>query len=127
MNSEKQYPDIEILDPETPEEEAKRLANEKRAKGTLSKLSKYLKYIPFSTDIAAAYFCAFDPETPNKVRGVLLAALAYFVVPTDLIPDFILALGFSDDATVLALAMSIVSGHINEQHRQKAEEFLEGA
>ncbi len=124
MNYKEEYPEVEILDPETPEEEARRLADEKRAKGALKKLSKYIKYIPFSKDLTAAYFCAFDPETPAKVRGVLLAALAYFVVPTDIVPDFILALGFSDDATVLALAMSFVSGHVNDDHRKKAEELL---
>ena len=30
-------------------------------------------------DVVAAYYCAMDPQTPTKVRGVLMAALAYFV------------------------------------------------
>ncbi|ACT59996.1 YkvA family protein [Hirschia baltica] len=115
---------MEILDPETEEEINQRLADERKAKRTLNKLSKYLKYIPFSEDLASAYYCAFDPKTPGRVKGVLFAALAYFVVPTDVVPDFILALGFSDDAAVIALAMSVVNGHIQPSHRQAAQEFL---
>jgi len=59
-----------------------------------------------------------------RVRGVLLGALAYFVVPTDFIPDFIAGLGFTDDAAVLLLAIQTVSGHIKESHRDRAREAL---
>ena len=60
--------------------------------------------IPFAEDLAAAYFCAVDPATPSRVKGILFAALAYFVMPVDFIPDFITGLGFTDDAAVFAMA-----------------------
>jgi len=80
--------------------------------------------VPFMDDLVAAYYCALDPKTPRRVRGTLLAALAYFIVPTDMIPDFILGLGFTDDATVLATVIAMVSGHIKQEHQNKARIFL---
>ena len=35
--------------------------------------------LPFVEDLAAAYYCALDPATPMRVRGILLAALVYFI------------------------------------------------
>ncbi len=80
--------------------------------------------VPFSEELGAAYYCATDGQTPTRVKGVLFAALAYFVLPTDLIPDFIAALGFTDDATVLATAMGMVSVHIKPRHSEAARALL---
>ncbi|MDE1937553.1 MAG: DUF1232 domain-containing protein [Alphaproteobacteria bacterium] len=88
------------------------------------KLLKVAGRIPFAEDLAAAYFCAVDPLTPGRVRGVLFAALAYFVIPTDVIPDFIAGFGFTDDAAVLATAIGLVSGHIKPSHRERARAAL---
>ncbi len=95
--------------------------NEKRVeRGFWKKLIRVGAFIPFSEDLVAAYYCARDPKTPTRVRGVLIAALAYFVMPVDVVPDFIAALGFTDDATVLATAISIVSTHVKPRHRLAA-------
>ncbi|MEM1105175.1 MAG: YkvA family protein [Pseudomonadota bacterium] len=90
----------------------------------LPKLFKVAGRIPFADDLAAAYYAAIDPATPRKAKGVLLAALAYFVLPTDVVPDFIAALGFTDDATVLATALGIVGTHVQERHRRAARRLL---
>lgn len=88
------------------------------------KLRRVVGHIPFAEDLAAAYFCAVDARTPARVRAVLLGALAYFVLPADLIPDWLAGLGFTDDASVLTLAMGIVSGHVRERHRDRARAAL---
>ena len=88
------------------------------------KLRRLVGKIPFSEDLVACYYCAMDRETPVRVRAVLLAALAYFVLPTDIIPDFIAGFGFTDDAAVLATAISIVGRHIKEHHRSRARATL---
>jgi uncharacterized membrane protein YkvA (DUF1232 family) len=93
-------------------------------RGFWKKLLKAAGRIPFAEEAAAAYFCAVDPATPTRVKGVLLAALAYFVIPTDAIPDFVAGLGFTDDAAVLAVAISIVSRHMMPQHRERARAAL---
>lgn len=81
--------------------------------------------IPFTREAVAAYYCAFDPQTPLRVKGILLAALAYFVMPVDLVPDFIAGLGFTDDAAVLLTAWRTVASHIAPRHHARAAEFLD--
>ena len=92
--------------------------------GFWKKLLKVAGRIPFAEDAAAAYFCAIDPQTPSKVKAVLLAALAYFVTPIDLIPDFVAGLGFTDDAAVLAMALALVAGNIKDVHKRRARAAL---
>lgn len=93
--------------------------------GFTDKLRKTARVIPFSEDLLAAYFCAFDRNTPAKVRATLIGALAYFVLPLDTIPDFILSIGFGDDATVLLAALSLVAAHVTDDHRAAARAALE--
>ena len=90
----------------------------------LPKLLRVAGRIPFADDLASAYYCALDPETPIKVKMVLFTALGYFVLPVDAIPDFLTGLGFTDDATVLATALGIVGAHIREPHRAAARRLL---
>jgi uncharacterized membrane protein YkvA (DUF1232 family) len=94
--------------------------------GFWAKIARVARWVPFSEDVVAAYFCAFDSKTPFRVRGTLLAALAYFILPTDLIPDIILGLGFTDDAAVIATAIALVRNHITPEHRDAAKAALNG-
>lgn len=101
-------------------------ANETTVKSKFwPKLARNLARIPFAEDVVAAYYCAFDKTTPLKVRGTLLAALAYFILPFDIIPDFILGLGFTDDLAVLVTAFTLVKNNITESHRDKARDRLD--
>jgi uncharacterized membrane protein YkvA (DUF1232 family) len=83
-----------------------------------------VRQIPFSRDVVAAFYCALDPQTPTRVRGILLAALAYFVLPFDLIPDVFAVIGFSDDVAVLSAAFAMVSGHMKPKHYEAADRAL---
>ncbi|MGO7418226.1 YkvA family protein, partial [Rhizobium ruizarguesonis] len=53
-----------------------------------------------------------------------LAALAYFVVPIDMIPDIFAFIGFSDDIAVLSAAFAMVRGHIRPGHYEAADRVL---
>lgn len=99
--------------------------NERVARrGFWRKLARVAGKIPFAEDVTAAYYCAIDPGTPMRVRATLFAAITYFIVPTDLIPDVIAALGFTDDATVLTTAIAIVGSHIKNHHVTRARRTL---
>ena len=89
------------------------------------KLRKTLGRIPFIEDAVAAYYCAMDSKTPLYVRAVLMGALAYFIVPSDVIPDFIAGLGYTDDAAVMAAAIGAVRSALTPAHFDKARAFLE--
>jgi uncharacterized membrane protein YkvA (DUF1232 family) len=93
--------------------------------GFWPKLIRVLASLPFAEEVVAAYYCAFDPATPRKAKGILLAALAYFILPFDVIPDFILGLGFTDDMAVLLTAVNMIRTHMNQSHRDKAHAALE--
>lgn len=80
--------------------------------------------VPFAEDVVAGFYCALDRETPPRVRGILLAALAYFVMPIDVIPDFLAGFGFTDDVTVLLAALTAVKANIRPAHRLAAREAL---
>ncbi|MEQ9519210.1 MAG: YkvA family protein [Parvibaculum sp.] len=99
--------------------------NERRVRLSFwRKLARVGARIPFSQEAASAYFCAIDRKTPTRVRATLLAALAYFVIPADMIPDFVAVVGFTDDATVLLTALSLVQAHIKPHHQQQARDAL---
>jgi uncharacterized membrane protein YkvA (DUF1232 family) len=80
--------------------------------------------IPFAEDLLAAYYCAFDRDTPLPVKMSLIGALAYFVLPIDAIPDVLPVLGFTDDAAVLASTIKLVASHIRPEHRAVARDKL---
>jgi uncharacterized membrane protein YkvA (DUF1232 family) len=90
----------------------------------LPKLARVLSRVPFAEDLLAAYYCAFDRATPSRAKGILIGALAYFVLPVDLVPDLVLGLGFTDDLAVLLAAFNVVRTHVTEAHRQRARETL---
>lgn len=88
------------------------------------KLGRVVAQIPFAEDLLAAYYCAFDRDTPHHVKAMLIGAIAYFVLPTDAIPDFLPVIGYSDDAAVLAATIKLVADNIKPAHRQAAKVML---
>ena len=109
----------EILPPEPMEK------REERVKRRFWKtLAKAAGAIPFAEDVVAAYYCALDTETPTRVKATLLGALAYFVMPLDIVPDFLALVGFTDDATVLMMTIAMLRAHIKPVHREAAKQAL---
>jgi uncharacterized membrane protein YkvA (DUF1232 family) len=88
------------------------------------KLRRVAANLPFAQDLVAAYYCAFDRDTPRHVQVALIGALAYFIMPFDFIPDMMPIVGFTDDAAVLATALRLVATHITPAHREAARQAL---
>jgi uncharacterized membrane protein YkvA (DUF1232 family) len=89
------------------------------------KVLRTLGRVPFVDQAIAAYYAAIDPATPRYAKGMLMAALAYFIMPADMIPDMLAGLGFTDDATVLLMAVKTLSANIKPEHVQRARAFLD--
>jgi uncharacterized membrane protein YkvA (DUF1232 family) len=113
------FADIEVLGPEDADEKEARV----RARFWPT-VKKALRRIPFIDEVVAAYYAMLDPRTPARPRLILIGALAYFVAPIDMVPDFILGLGFADDASILLAALAAVRGSIREEHREAARRAL---
>jgi uncharacterized membrane protein YkvA (DUF1232 family) len=107
-------------------EPADRLAKDRESvrKRFWLKLKRVVARLPFAEDLLAAYYCAFDRETPHHVQAALLGAVAYFILPFDFVPDVLPVLGFTDDAAVLATAIRLVASHITSDHREAARAAL---
>lgn len=74
------------------------------------------------------YYAAERPETPTWAKMVIYSSLAYFILPTDAVPDFAPIIGYSDDVATLlsaltAVAMSITP-EVKESARQKTQEWF---
>lgn len=93
--------------------------------GFWRKLKRYAGRVPFLDEALAAYYSAVDPKTPLQAKAIIMGALAYFVVPVDMMPDFVAWLGFTDDAAVFYAALRIVNAHIKDHHRTRARFWLE--
>lgn len=93
-------------------------------RGFWTKIKATAARIPFAEDAIASYYAAFDLRTPLRVRAMLLAALAYFILPLDVIPDIFPVIGFTDDAAVLMAVLKLLSGHVTPEHYAAARDAL---
>ncbi len=96
------------------------------AKGFWPKVRKVAGKIPFLDDVLAIWWCARDPATPMAAKGMMMAALAYFVLPTDVIPDVLVGIGFTDDAAVIAALLAVAGKYVKDRHRSAARAFIKG-
>lgn len=94
-------------------------------RGFWRKTRRVAARLPFSNELLAAYYCAFDRDTPLHVKTALVGTLAYFVLPADVVPDVLPALGYADDAASLAATLRLVAAHILPVHRDAAQAALE--
>ena len=99
--------------------------NEARVeKGFWPKLRRVAAKIPFASQALSVWYCARDDETPMAAKGMMLAALAYFVLPTDAIPDFIAVLGYTDDAAVFTALLAVVGKNLKPRHKEAAKKSI---
>lgn len=71
------------------------------------------------------YYTLVSPDTSFKDKAVIYGALGYFILPTDLVPDFIPVLGYADDLAALVAAVRTVSRNITQSVREQATHRLE--
>ncbi|MCL6459630.1 MAG: DUF1232 domain-containing protein [Gorillibacterium sp.] len=89
-----------------------------------AKVKRYSTKIPFLKDAVAIYYCAIDPKTPKWAKVIAFGGLAYFILPVDVIPDFLIIAGWTDDAAILAAALKTISSHVKDEHKDKASLWM---
>ena len=93
--------------------------------GFWPKMRRVVAKVPFAREALAVWHCARDEETPLAAKGMMLAALAYFVMPVDAIPDFIAGLGYTDDAAVFAALVAVLGRNLKPKHRAAAKRDID--
>jgi uncharacterized membrane protein YkvA (DUF1232 family) len=71
------------------------------------------------------YYVGCDPATPVWAKGIIAAALGYFIIPLDAIPDITPFVGYADDLGALVAAMAAVASCITKEHIDKATKKAE--
>ena len=100
--------------------------NEQRVElGFWPKIRRVAAQVPFAKEALSVWYCAKDDETPLAAKGMMFAALAYFVLPVDAIPDFIAGLGYTDDAAVFTALMAIIGRNLKPRHKLAAKQDIE--
>lgn len=116
----------EALDPRKALAPSVQRVNEVRvSKGFWPKVRRTAARIPFAGQLVSVWFAARDPETPTAAKGIMLGALAYFVLPFDAIPDIFAGIGFTDDAAVIAALLATLGSNVKRRHRDQAAAALE--
>jgi uncharacterized membrane protein YkvA (DUF1232 family) len=91
-----------------------------KMKGSVKKAGEELAVMGIKSWLAMT-----DSETSVKHKAVLGGALAYFVLPTDMVPDVIAGVGFTDDMAALTLAANSVGSAIKPEHEEQARTKLQ--
>lgn len=64
------------------------------------------------------------PDVPVAVKGEIVAALAYFILPLDLIPDALPVVGYTDDLGLLLATVATVSAYVDDEVRTQVARTL---
>lgn len=70
------------------------------------------------------YFLLQDSRVPFKHKAYIIGALGYFILPIDLIPDFISVIGFTDDIAVMTLLLKELKDHITPDIQERTNEII---
>jgi uncharacterized membrane protein YkvA (DUF1232 family) len=60
----------------------------------------------FIDQLKQMYLEYCDEKTSAAKRSILGSALLYFILPTDIIPDYVFPIGYLDDAIAVQLVMN---------------------
>ena len=115
----------DAIDPDKALLPAVQRVNEQRVRAAFwPKLGRVAARIPFADRLVSVWYAARDPETPLAAKGIMMGALAYFVLPTDAIPDVLAGIGFTDDAAVITALIATLGANIKPRHREAATRAL---
>lgn len=90
-------------------EQVLKLLGDKRVQREIGKFFDNLKIL---FEMFKAYLKGVYKEIPWQTITMIVAALVYFVSPIDVIPDFILGVGYADDAVVITFVFKSVNDDI---------------
>lgn len=74
---------------------------------------------------AATLFSALkSPDMPKKNKLLIAGVLGYFILPVDLLADFLPAVGLADDSFLIMQAISTIYSSINDDMKEEGHQLL---
>ena len=70
------------------------------------------------------YYTLQKKETPTRAKTIIIGALGYFILPIDVIPDFLVGIGFTDDLGTIVMALGTVIQYVDDAIRTKAKDTM---
>ena len=70
------------------------------------------------------YYVLQSPTISKADKGKIYGALGYFILPTDLVVDFLPIVGYSDDLAALMIALHAVATNITPEVKAQARAKL---
>jgi uncharacterized membrane protein YkvA (DUF1232 family) len=80
--------------------------------------------LPLVRHVLAMWNAFLDPHTPLPVKATILIAIGYFILPFDLIPDFLVGIGYADDFAVIMGALRAIGGMVKTEHYALADRMI---
>ena len=105
-------------------EDITKYSNQYNEDDFFNKIKKYAKAIGFELlyKVFQLYYVLQKPDLPLKTKTIIMGALAYFILPIDVIPDFLPGIGYTDDLAVVGVALLEASTYIDDEVNKKAYE-----
>ena len=90
--------------------------------GLLAKLSRVTRWAGQKVVYAVLllYYVLQNPNVSTKDKSKIWGALGYFILPTDLVLDFIPMVGYTDDLAALLIALHAVATNITPEIKAQA-------
>ncbi len=71
------------------------------------------------------YYVMKKPGCPAYIKAAIVAALGYFILPIDLVPDVIPVVGFSDDLAAIGAALVMAQAYVDDEVKELAKKTLD--
>lgn len=81
--------------------------------GTKKQVSEFFEKVKTMLRMLRAYISGEYRQIPWKSLLMIIGSLIYFMMPIDLIPDFIPVTGFADDISIIFLVFNSINEDIN--------------
>lgn len=92
--------------------------------GFWPKFKRVAAKVPGASDILALYFYLNSDLAPLQHKISIIATLAYFIMPIDLIPDFLGPLGYTDDVAAALGLIKFIGSEVMQPYRSYAKKWL---
>ena len=109
-----------LKDPDKLRDLTRQAASKADASARSGALSGVLQSLGALLRLLRAYVKGDYRDVPLKSLILIIAGVLYFLMPFDIVPDFIVGVGFIDDAAVLAWVVSTVKTVLDEFMRWEA-------